>query len=133
MRTIALVALSQSTLSFPQPQIPAPFNERLSPFQQLLLVKAMAPDRINFALQAFVASEMGSQKFVETSAAKMDEVYADTNSSTPTVFILSTGADPTDEITAFAKSRKFFPDKFRVVALGQGQGPSLALLTQRVF
>jgi dynein heavy chain len=125
-----LSLLSQSTLSFLRPQIPAPFNERLMPFQQLLLVKAMAPDRINFALQAFVASEMGSQKFVETSAAKMDEVYADTNSSTPTVFILSTGADPTGVLQAFAKKVGFFK-KLDTVALGQGQGPVAERLITR--
>ena len=110
--------------------IPAPYNTKLSPFQQLLLVKAMAPDRINFALQDFVASQMGSQKFVETSAAKMDEVYADTNSATPTVFILSTGADPTGVLQAFAKKVGFFK-KLDTVALGQGQGPVAERLIKR--
>jgi dynein heavy chain len=52
----------------------------------------------------------------------MDDIYRDLDCSTPCIFVLSTGADPTNMLLRFAKKRNY-ADRLQVVSLGQGQGP----------
>jgi dynein heavy chain, axonemal len=44
------------------------------------------------------------------------------DNKTPCIFVLSTGADPTNMLLRFAKKRDY-ADRLHVVSLGQGQGP----------
>jgi dynein heavy chain len=37
----------------------------------------------------------------------MDEVYSDSDCKTPVIFILSQGADPSDQLIKFARERGF--------------------------
>lgn len=78
-------------------------------------------EKLIFAARDFVARNMGPQ-FVESPPVLMKDIYADTDNLTPVVFILSTGADPTDMFYTFCKAMKM-DKKMQVVALGQGQGP----------
>jgi len=102
--------------------LPGDWSDRLDPFSKVLLVKAWCEEKVIFACKHLVVELLG-EYFTKSPSKFMENVFDDTDPLTPIVFILSTGADPTDEITAFAKNRKMYPDKFKVVALGQGQGP----------
>jgi len=50
----------------------------------------------------------------------MGSIYVDTDNLTPLVFILSTGADPTEELYKFARD-KGLADSLDTISLGQGQ------------
>jgi len=59
------------------------------------MLKAFRPEKLAFAFQIYVLNNMG-KFFIESQSATMDVVYADTDYKTPLIFILSTGADPTE-------------------------------------
>ena len=50
----------------------------------------------------------------------MENIYADTDALTPLIFILSTGADPTNQLYKFAND-KGYGEKMFTISLGQGQ------------
>ena len=52
----------------------------------------------------------------------MLDVYNDTNKITPCIFVLVSGADPTELLLQLAKS-KDYGERLQVISLGQGQGP----------
>lgn len=55
-----------------------------------------------FALTDFVIENLGKQ-FVETPPVDLATLYQDMSSSTPLVFILSTGSDPMGAFQRFAR------------------------------
>jgi dynein heavy chain len=110
--------------------LPANYEELydLTMFQKLLIVKALAPEKVFFMSQAFVKSVMG-EMYVIFPAATMQEIYADATEKTPVIFILSTGADPTAMLYRFAVSLSF-QDKLDMISLGQGQGPKASKMLE---
>lgn len=58
--------------------------------------------------------------FVEGQAVTMDMLFKDTDCRTPLIFILSTGADPMQNLLKFAAERGM-SDQLGIVSLGQGQ------------
>lgn len=40
--------------------------------------------------------------YAEAPIAKMDALFADSSKTTPIIFVLSQGADPTDQLISFA-------------------------------
>ena len=55
-----------------------------------------------FCATDFVASKLGDS-FAEAPKVSMIDVYNDTNKITPCIFVLVSGADPTEAITAAGK------------------------------
>lgn len=49
----------------------------------------------------------------------MENIHADSDVSTPIIFVLSTGADPTQTVLNFAKLRGM-EDNLKSISLGQG-------------
>merc|ERR1719174_2749713 len=105
-------------------QPPQRLKAELTPFQKMLLLKVFREEKLVFACQKYVAENLG-EEFSKSPQIKMSDIYADSDALTPVVFILSTGADPTDMFYTFTKSMKM-DKKMKVVALGQGQGPRAA-------
>jgi dynein heavy chain len=95
---------------------------------QLLLVKAMAPEKVIFAVQEHTRRSLG-ENFIIFPTALMPEVYADSNRATPIVFVLSSGADPTYMLLRFA-GEMGMEDTMGKISLGQGQGPKAAKLIE---
>uniref|UniRef100_A0A6I8NCS1 Dynein axonemal heavy chain 6 n=1 Tax=Ornithorhynchus anatinus TaxID=9258 RepID=A0A6I8NCS1_ORNAN len=91
------------------------WNIKLSIFQKLILVKCFKEEKVVFALTDFVIENLGKQ-FVENPPVDLGTLYQDMSSSTPLVFILSTGSDPMGAFLRFAK-------EMQSISLGQGQGP----------
>eukprot|EP01052_Picozoa_sp_SAG31_P002976 SAG31_NODE_109_length_24587_cov_111.480848_7_plen_3254_part_00 len=86
---------------------------------KMLLLKALKPDKLAFAMSNYVG-EMIGERFTEVPPLKLEDIFDDTSSSIPVVFVLTTGADPTRMLLDFAAHKK---KKFQIVSLGQGQGP----------
>ncbi|XP_023819910.1 dynein heavy chain 11, axonemal [Oryzias latipes] len=106
-----------------------PENERLpqdwknkSSFQKLIILRALRPDRMTYALQKFVAENMGSE-YVNTPRLDFEKLYEDCGPSTPVFFILSPGVDPLRDVEKQGLKLGFSTDKGTLhnVSLGQGQ------------
>ena len=93
----------------------------LSDFQKLLLVKFLREEKLVSSAMNFVSLNLG-KSFATTPVVTMADVYADTNKSTPCIFVLVSGADPTELLLQLAKS-KSYGERLNVISLGQGQGP----------
>ena len=98
------------------------------PFQKLLVLRCLRPDRITTALTSFVRVALpNGDAFVDMdSKLSFIEILAtaveDSEVTTPIFFILSAGADPVKEVEKLAKQNKLETNKsFFYLALGQGQ------------
>ncbi|XP_037101848.1 dynein heavy chain 6, axonemal [Syngnathus acus] len=97
------------------------WNERLTSFQKLVLIKSFMEEKVVFAATEFVIVSLGKQ-FVENPPIDLANLYNDMSPSTPLVFILSTGSDPMGAFQRFAKERGCL-ERVESISLGQGQGP----------
>lgn len=110
-------------------QIPASWQNKLTSFQSLILVRIFRPDKILINVTKFVESELGS-KFTKPPTFDIAKSYNDSNCLCPLIFILSPGADPMNALTKFAQ-KMGFATKFQSISLGQGQGPIAARMIEQ--
>ena len=101
--------------------MPAPWHENLTPFSKMLVLKALREEKTVFAVKDFVSSNLGPA-FVQSPPVSLAEVMKDAREDTPVIFILSTGADPTGMLFAYAKTQNYLA-RLKIISLGQGQGP----------
>ncbi|XP_033099985.1 dynein heavy chain 6, axonemal-like [Anneissia japonica] len=97
------------------------WNERLTSFQRLMMVKSFMEEKVVFAVTDFVSENLG-KRFVENPPIDLATLYQDMTPSTPLVFVLSTGSDPMAAFQRFARERNYL-DRIQAISLGQGQGP----------
>ena len=71
------------------------------------------------AVQNYVVAELG-EKFITPPPFDLGKIYADSNSVSPLIFILSPGSDPFASLSSFAQGMK---KTIKPISLGQGQGP----------
>lgn len=64
------------------------------------------------------------KKFIEQPYFDLNQVLEDSNHAKPLIFILSTGADPRNEVENIAK-RKDMSKKLIIKSMGQGQGEAI--------
>lgn len=76
--------------------MPCGYAERqdVSMFDKLLILKIFKPEKLMFAFQRYVYSELG-QVYAESPIATMDALFGSSDNRTPIIFVLSQGADPT--------------------------------------
>jgi len=102
-------------------KLPEPWSEQLNQMQFMLVLKAFREEKGVFAVKDFVAANLG-RSFVESPPVQLAEVMKDTREDVPLIFILSTGADPTNQLFAYAKTQNYM-SRLKLISLGQGQGP----------
>uniref|UniRef100_A0A8C4X3E5 Dynein heavy chain n=1 Tax=Erpetoichthys calabaricus TaxID=27687 RepID=A0A8C4X3E5_ERPCA len=102
--------------------LPEPWDDLLSDFQKLLILRCIRPDKIIPAVQHFIIDNMGPS-YVEPPTFDLQCSYMDSTCSTPLVFILSPGADPMAVLVKFAEEKGMGGAHLQTVSLGQGQGP----------
>lgn len=73
--------------------MPCGYHEKLYPFHKLLVLRVFRPEKILYAFQLYVKNQMGDF-FVSSIDTSMANIYKDTATFTPLVYVLSTGADP---------------------------------------
>jgi len=112
--------------------LPGEYNQHLSLFQRLLVLRCFRPDRVYAGVKSFVISELGSY-FVQPPVLNYDRILRLSSPLTPIVFILSPGADPQSALQSLATQRGFFPAKFKSLALGQGQASAAETLLQTAY
>ncbi|KAK3247052.1 hypothetical protein CYMTET_43439 [Cymbomonas tetramitiformis] len=104
---------------------------QLNEFHHLMLVKVFREEKVTMAASMYVGAKLGKE-FVESKPWSLTEVFADTSSNTPVIFILSTGADPTGMLQRFAAEKGWVAgERLQIVSLGQGQGPIAKMLIEK--
>ncbi|XP_030637646.1 dynein heavy chain 11, axonemal [Chanos chanos] len=93
-----------------------------SSLQKLILMRALRPDRMTYAVRNFVEEKLGVQY---TEGRKMDfaKLFKESGPASPVFFILSPGVDPLKDVESLGKKLGFTIDlgKLHNVSLGQGQ------------
>lgn len=102
-------------------RLPGGWEERLGPFARLLLIRILREEKMVFAVRQYVNSRLGPE-FTEAPVFDLQGAYEDSTAVTPLIFILSSGADPTDYLFQLAESQGKTAG-MRIISLGQGQGP----------
>jgi dynein heavy chain len=104
-----------------------------SPFQKLLLLRALRQDRLTSEIQTFIKSELGPI-FVEQPPFDMNQTYKETSPSTPVFFVLFPGVDPTGWVQSLGIEQGVSEEKgnFMNISMGQGQ-EERAELTLKTF
>ncbi|CAH0405196.1 unnamed protein product [Chilo suppressalis] len=90
--------------------------------QRLCMFRALRPDRMTYAVAAYIEEKMGS-KYVENRTVEFSKSFEETSPTTPIFFILSPGVNPLKDVEALGKVMGFTSDtgNFHNVSLGQGQ------------
>ncbi len=101
----------------PETFLPDSYESKLTEVQKLCVLRALRTDRMPYALRDFILSTIG-EDFTIPPPLDLKEIVEKTDATVPLVFLLSQGADPTDQIAKLAKSCS---TQLRQVALGQGQ------------
>ena len=103
-------------------KLPDGWDDKLTTFQKLLLLRAMRPEKLVFGVRVYVIRELGTM-FAESPAFDLDAAYDDSSNMTPLIFILSPGADINDYLLELAsKKGKDTLASRGIISLGQGQG-----------
>ncbi|KAL3815567.1 hypothetical protein ACHAXA_000299 [Cyclostephanos tholiformis] len=110
-------------------EVPIPdYEQRLKeqidigPFLKLLLVRSLRVDRSILMCKQFIRNtkEMGPT-FVHPMTDTIENVYDEMVPEVPVIFLLSRGADPTDNIIELCRKKKLLAPA--VISLGEGQEP----------
>ncbi|KAJ9581294.1 hypothetical protein L9F63_023528, partial [Diploptera punctata] len=99
--------------------IPEPWNEKLSNFQKLIIIKIFHFDKILLAILNFIENEMGN-KYITFPTFDIANCFNYCNCLCPLIFILSPGSDPMASLLGFSRKMGI---TLQTLSLGQGQGP----------
>ncbi|KAM9359311.1 cytoplasmic dynein 2 heavy chain 1 isoform 6-T6 [Symphorus nematophorus] len=120
--------LSFSQSSQCEQEIPSSIAKKITPFQQLLLVQAVRPDRLQSAMAAFATQALG-MKELSPPPLNLRRLYTETLEWEPVLIIISPGADPSQELAELA-AETVGRDNYHEISMGQGQA-DVALATLR--
>jgi dynein heavy chain len=92
----------------------------IGPFYKLLLVRSLRMDRCMLVSKWFVKNiEAMGARYVEPVTDTIESIFDGMDAKTPVIFLLSTGADPTEPIENLARKRKLASPA--VISMGEGQ------------
>ena len=109
--------------------LPGVWDEKVTMLQRLLILRSLRLDRVENGIRRYVADHLGP-KFIDPPVLNLNEVYFDSASAVPCIFVLSAGVDPTANLKQLAAS-KGMSEKLYSVALGQGQASIATELIER--
>jgi dynein heavy chain, axonemal len=94
----------------------------ISPIARLVLLRVFRADRLPVALGDYIKTNVGDE-FVTQSPFNIDAAYEYTSGSTPVLFVLYPGVDPTSWVEDMGKRKKITTDNglFANISMGQGQ------------
>ncbi|XP_056138994.1 cytoplasmic dynein 2 heavy chain 1 [Lampris incognitus] len=111
--------LSFSVSSHCEQEIPPSITKKITPFQQVLLVQTVRPDRLQSAMAAFASRELGIKE-LSPPPLNLRRLYSETVEWEPVLIIISPGADPSQELTELA-TETVGRDRYHEISMGQGQ------------
>ena len=96
------------------------YEEKLSDFQRLLLLRCFRVDRVYLAVTHFVTKKMGD-KYVTPPVLSFESIFEQSTPHSPIIFILSPGSDPASDLMKLAERSGFGGNRLKFLAMGQGQ------------
>lgn len=96
------------------------YGERLTAFQNLMLLRCFRVDRIYLAITKYVTKTMSDQ-YVTPPVIHFEAIHEQSTPFSPIIFILSPGSDPTADLLKLAERIEFGVSKVKLLAMGQGQ------------
>ncbi|XP_038123892.1 cytoplasmic dynein 2 heavy chain 1 [Cyprinodon tularosa] len=100
-------------------EIPSSITRKISLFQQVLLVQAIRPDRLQSAMTTFASQALG-MKELSPPPLNLRRLYTETMEWEPVLIIISPGADPSQELAELA-AETIGRDNYHEISMGQGQ------------
>nr|XP_042114676.1 dynein axonemal heavy chain 14 isoform X2 [Peromyscus maniculatus bairdii] len=94
--------------------------EKLTPFQRLILIKILRPERLENSIRKFITEKMGSEYIHETTV-NLKESYKESTAQTPLILIHSYGIDLNNILLRFAQELKGTTPQVTMISLGRGQ------------
>ncbi|KAL0966379.1 hypothetical protein UPYG_G00294600 [Umbra pygmaea] len=93
-----------------------------SSLQKLIMMRALRPDRMTYAVRNFVEEKLGV-KYTEGRKTEFSKSFRESDPASPVFFILSPGVDPLKDVESLGRKLGFTIDlgKLHNVSLGQGQ------------
>jgi dynein heavy chain 2 len=117
----------QRWMQSPEPEHSLPQGVRLRPFEKLLLIQALRPDRLQSAVHGFVCDSLRVSA-VSPPAPNLASIAVEATAGTPILICITTGADPSKELEELAE-RTVGAGRYATVAMGGGQqARALALI-----
>lgn len=106
------------------------WDRKLNPFQKLMLIRALCEEQLVIAIGSYVRHILGRAFTEPPKNTSIAAVFEDTSSTTPLIFVLSTGSDPMAALQKFAIEKNYL-EKLHSISLGQGQGPAAEKLLEK--
>ena len=95
--------------------LPAPYENTLTDFQKLILIKAIRFDKLTNELNYYVGKNLGKE-YTEPPSFNLLKSFEDSTNKIPLLFVLSTGSDPKNDFQQLADS---MGRKVEFVSLGK--------------
>ncbi|XP_061653101.1 dynein axonemal heavy chain 11 [Phyllopteryx taeniolatus] len=105
----------------PEKKFPQDWKGKSS-LQKLIIMRALRPDRMTYAVRNFVDEKLGV-KYTEGRKTEFAKSFRESGPASPMFFILSPGVDPLKDVESLGRKLGFTIDlgKLHNVSLGQGQ------------
>ncbi|XP_056467776.1 cytoplasmic dynein 2 heavy chain 1 isoform X1 [Gadus chalcogrammus] len=100
-------------------EVPPPVARKITPFQQVLLVQAIRPDRLQSSMASFASQALG-MKELSPPPLNLRRLHCETLAWEPVLIIISPGADPSQELSELAAD-SVGRENFHEISMGQGQ------------
>uniref|UniRef100_A0A4W3JIK2 Dynein cytoplasmic 2 heavy chain 1 n=1 Tax=Callorhinchus milii TaxID=7868 RepID=A0A4W3JIK2_CALMI len=111
--------LTFSRSSTCEQDLPLSISKRITLFQQVLVVQALRPDRLQSSMALFASKALG-MKELSPPPLNLKRLLSETLAAEPVLIIISPGADPSQELQELA-SETIGRENYHEVAMGQGQ------------
>lgn len=85
-------------------ELPCGYQKSLDVFRKLLLIRSWSPDRTLSQAKKYIVESLGKE-YGEAKILDLEATWLESEPRTPLICILSTGSDPSPQITALAKQK----------------------------
>ncbi|CAJ0594203.1 unnamed protein product [Cylicocyclus nassatus] len=99
--------------------VPSAIETRITPFQKVLLIQAVRPDRLYAAMQNFALKTLNLPS-INPPPFNLSDILAESTNQEPILLILAGGADPSQELEELA-AKTIGSHKYTSISMGQGQ------------